>query len=61
MTVKAAFCRIRNCTRGLADSEDFYDHALSSLTIELGIEDALPGTEVEATIRHRKRCLMVEQ
>jgi len=32
------------------DAEDFYDDALAALAVEFGIEDALPGAEVELAV-----------
>jgi len=43
------------------DPQNLHDDSLGALTVELGVEDALPGSEVEAALRDRKGGLVVEE
>jgi len=48
-------------TGGLCDSEDFYDDSFAALAVEFGVEDALPGAQVESAIGDREGGFVVEE
>jgi len=37
------------------------DHPFAPLPVEFGIEDPLPGSQVQFAARYRQGCLMVQQ
>ncbi len=45
----------------LFDAENFDDHPLAALAVELGIENTLPGTKVEVAVGDRQSGLVVQQ
>jgi hypothetical protein len=45
----------------LFDAEDFDDDAFATLPVELRIEDALPGAEVEAAVGYRQHGFVVQE
>src|SRR5579859_1174722 len=42
-------------------ADDLDDHSLLPLSIELGIEDSLPSSQIELALRDRKGHRLVEQ
>jgi hypothetical protein len=42
-------------------SQQFQDHSLTALAVELSIVDLLPGTEVQEAVRDRHYYLVMEQ
>src|SRR3954464_6054939 len=53
--------RIAGWTLFFCDPQDLHDDAFGALTVEFGVEDALPGSEVEPTLGDRKGGLVVEE
>ena len=45
----------------LLHAEDFDDDALAALAVELGVEDALPGAEIELAVGDGQCGLVMEQ
>ena len=45
----------------LLDAKDFYDYALLALAVEFGVEDTLPGAEVELAVGDGQGGFVVEQ
>jgi len=47
--------------RWLLDSQHLHNHTFPSLPVELGIEDPLPGSQVQLAVGHRKGGLVMQQ
>jgi len=46
--------------RWLLDSQHLHNDSLSSLPVELGVEDSLPGSQVQFAVGHWKRSLVMQ-
>ena len=51
----------RRRPRALLHPQHLDDHPLPALPIELGIENPLPGSQVQLPVGHRQRCLVMQQ
>ena len=46
---------------GLGYAEDFDDDALAALAVELGLEDTLPGAEIELAVGDGQCCFVMQK
>ena len=52
---------IKSRKEELLHAEHFHDDAFAALAIELGVEDALPGAEIELAVGYGQSSFMVQE